>query len=143
MNTEGHHVLPVSMDWPHKTTNILRIQTQNHKLLHKEQNVSQKLIRRYREKTNWRLIQTPYTLDQKWLLWKAFFSGAKNVPEHIQKAQARVLGDLTDEEFQKLWRWEKVDRLTLNPLSAIDDRIEQIIELQKQQVNKLIQGRRF
>jgi len=121
---ERHHVIPISLDWPHEEKNIIPLTIWDHKLLHEIQNINYREIRRYREKTNHIIVPNSFKLEQKGILWKSFFKWIHNMPENIKIEQITSMVRL-------------IKRYKGN-INDIDTVIDIIIEEQRKEVNRIL-----
>ena len=81
-HNQRHHTIPISLQWPDTKENIITIWQQQHTELHHTQDISYKILREYRQKTNEILIPTDYSLQLKGDLWKEFFNWMKVLKMH-------------------------------------------------------------
>ena len=110
-----------------------------HKLLHKEQNISGSIIRRYREKTNHILIIDCDTLDLRLKIWQKFFANMWNLPISIQKQEAWWIRNLINYENWQLNNW-KIEKETIwEPQAVLFCRLEKLTELMRQKVIALLE----
>ena len=119
--------VPISMSWPDTKENKIIITKENHDLLHIQQNVPYKVLRRYREKTNHNLIPTDYDLDLKRDLYLRFF---ENAQVEVKKQVDSIL--LQVERYNHHNYWKEYHKLTIN------DAILALIEEQKLYIHKMI-----
>ena len=122
-----HHVLPISLEWPDIVENKIRLDEKQHLIIHKEQDISSRKIREYRELTNHILVPTNFVLEERLKLWKCYFAGAKNLEDHLYNLQLESLNKVKAwEEFRIKERSEKAPQ--------IPEALEKIIEAQKKRV---------
>ena len=73
---ENHHNIPLSLLGEHNQDNIIRLDSEEHKKLHKTQNIPFHLLRTFRKKVNHILVPNDYVLDFKEDLWLHYFDWA-------------------------------------------------------------------
>ncbi len=91
-NLYGHHIIPVSLGGMNYVENIVDVTGLQHDLIHQTLDVSQKLLRSFRCKTN-HLLMTPNETYLRELikLHHLYFARLPMLPDNIQKIHAESI----------------------------------------------------
>lgn len=90
-NMPWHHTIPISMNWEHCDNNIIQLSESNHTRLHNTQDVPYRVLRKFRERTNWLLVPNDYYWGEYHDLMSKFFSNANELPKDVSVAQINSL----------------------------------------------------
>jgi len=100
MDTQCHHVIPISLFWPNIPENKIYIDNKDHRQLHMEQDVNYNVLRDIRNKTNHILVPNQYVMDCRKDLYLQFFSNARTcVKKQIKSIIRQVVLYNDDKEI--------------------------------------------
>lgn len=84
-----HHVIPICMKWPDHESNIERITSKNHDLIHKTLNIPHNHLREFRRRTNERTLWNGERSGTYQKLWKLYFNNIDMLPEDMLQIHNR------------------------------------------------------
>ena len=94
--TERHHVIPISLQGWDEPENVIYVNPQEHKKIHKCLDVPYKSIRLFRKRTNQIIFVNEYWVRELTTLQYLFFRNVAKLDEYTQKLIAESLEKQAD-----------------------------------------------
>ncbi len=146
MKYERHHIIPVSLRWIDKESNILELKQDTHRQLHSLLNMPMRkytqMNRRVKILTNHKTIIPPEWIEARADMQRLFFSKLSHLPKRIQREHVKKMMMMVQDSYNNYQKitWDELDRPArkINHTEQFNELHNKYTEAQKEISKELI-----